>query len=83
MLNGWVDIGSKILELILAGEMILFVKLAWEGLWEAKISFPIPYPARVWQLLSNGCTCHVWTPGSSTDNTAQIQRFLNFSEPEI
>lgn len=34
--------GSKILELILAGEINLFVKLAWERLLEAKISFLIP-----------------------------------------
>lgn len=66
--------GSKILELIPEGEMILFVKLAWEELLDAEISLLIPY------LLSDGCTCHLGTPGSATDNTAQTQGFLNFSE---
>lgn len=82
MLNEWVNIGRKILELILAGEMILFVKLAWQELLEAKISsFPIQPDSG--QLLSDSCTCHVWTPGSSTDIKTQTQGIQNSSEQEI
>lgn len=34
------NIGSKILDLILEEEVIVFMKLAWEQLLEAKISLP-------------------------------------------
>lgn len=82
MLNEWVNISSKILELILTGERILFVKLAWQELLEAKI-YLFPTQPDSGQLLSDSCTCHVWTPGSSTDNKAQNQGIQNFSEQEI
>lgn len=48
MLNECMNIGIKSLELILQREMILFVKLAWKELLEAKISVFIPYSARLW-----------------------------------
>ena len=48
MLNEWMNIGIKNLARRLQREMILFVKLAWKELLEAKISVLIPYSARLW-----------------------------------
>lgn len=69
------NIGTKILHLVLEEEVIFFVKLVWEELLEAKISLLIPTQPDPSQFLSDGHTCHFWTPGGATDNTAQTQGF--------
>ena len=55
--------------------MIFFVKLVWKELLEAKIFLLIPTQPELGPSLSDSCTCHFWTPGGATDNTAQTLGF--------